>query len=260
VADHLLAATLAEVVLVGAVSGFVQGLSGFAFGLIATSFWAWMMEPQRVVPLVVMSSVLGQCISIRAVRSQIRIQRVSPFVVGGLIGAPLGAAVLGSLDAVTFRGWFGLGLIVFCSMMLRADQLPRLDAPRPADGCIGFLSGALSGACGMGGPPITLWCSLRNWDALTQRATFQAFFIVMQLQVLALYVWHGLVDRELVRTFLWLAPAIVTFSWLGSRVARKLHGDRLKRLVFALLIVSGVMMLAPVVVRPVLARLAHMVA
>jgi hypothetical protein len=240
---------LAEVVLVGAVSGFVQGLSGFAFGLIATSFWAWMMDPQRVVPLVVMSSVLGQCISIASVRSQVQVRRVSPFVIGGLVGVPLGAAVLSSLDAATFRGWFGLGLIVFCSMMLKADRLPRLDAPRPADGCIGFVAGALGGACGMGGPPITLWCSLRNWDALTQRATYQAFFIVMQAQVLALYAWHGLIDRELVRVFLWLAPVIVTFSFLGSRVARRLHDDRLKRLVFVLLLVSGAMMVAPVLAR-----------
>lgn len=250
----------AAVLLVGAVSGIVQGLSGFAFGLIATSFWAWMMEPQRVVPLVVMSSVLGQCISIGSVRSQIRIERVSPFVLGGLVGVPLGAAVLSSLDASTFRACFGLGLIVFCSMMLRADRLPRFDAPRPADGCIGFVSGALAGACGMGGPPITLWCSLRNWDAMTQRATYQAFFIVMQLQVLALYVWHGLIDAALLKTFLGLAPVIVTCSWLGSRVARKLHDSRLKRLVFLLLLVSGAMMLAPAVGRLLPAFLARAVA
>lgn len=256
----MLATTLAAVVAVGAVSGFVQGLSGFAFGLIATSFWAWMMEPQRVVPLVVMGSMLGQSISIASVRSQIRIGRVSPFVLGGLAGVPLGAAVLGSLDASTFRGWFGLGLIVFCSMMLRADRLPRVDAPRPADGAIGFLSGALSGACGMGGPPITLWCSLRNWDTLTQRATYQSFFLVMQLQVLALYAWHGLIDLALLRTFLWLAPAIVTGSWLGSRVARRLHDQRLKQLVFVLLIGSGAMLLLPAVGPPLLARLGRLVA
>jgi uncharacterized membrane protein YfcA len=82
----------------------------------------------------------------------------------------------------------------------------------------------------------------------------------MQLQLLVLYVWHGLIDRELVHTFLWLAPAIVTFSLLGSRVARKLQDHRIKQLVFVLLLVSGTVMVAPVVVRPVLARLAHGVA
>ena len=34
------------VVALGAVvAGFVQGLSGFAFGLVAMSFWAWALEP-----------------------------------------------------------------------------------------------------------------------------------------------------------------------------------------------------------------------
>ena len=28
------------------VAGFVQGLSGFAFGMVAMSFWAWSLEPQ----------------------------------------------------------------------------------------------------------------------------------------------------------------------------------------------------------------------
>ena len=39
-----------EVILVvalgAAVAGFVQGLSGFAFGMVAMSFWAWVLEPQ----------------------------------------------------------------------------------------------------------------------------------------------------------------------------------------------------------------------
>lgn len=38
-----------EVILVvalgAAVAGFVQGLSGFAFGMVAMSFWAWVLEP-----------------------------------------------------------------------------------------------------------------------------------------------------------------------------------------------------------------------
>lgn len=36
------------VVAAGAiVAGFVQGMSGFAFGLVAMSFWAWVLEPRR---------------------------------------------------------------------------------------------------------------------------------------------------------------------------------------------------------------------
>ncbi len=33
------------------VAGFVQGLTGFAFALIAMSFWVWVLPPQLAAPL-----------------------------------------------------------------------------------------------------------------------------------------------------------------------------------------------------------------
>lgn len=236
---------LLEIALVGAISGLVQGLSGFAFGLIATSLWAWMMAPQQVVPLVVLGSLLGQCISILSVRNSISVARVSPFVVGGAVGVPLGAAVLHAMNAQAFRASVGVGLIVFCTLMLRADRLPKVKAGRPADGCIGFLSGTLAAACGMGGPPMTLWCALRDWDMTTQRATFQSFFIVIQVQVLAWYVGQGVIDRPLLSIFAVVAPVIVAASWIGSRLARRFSDRKFQRMVFLLLLASGLMLLAP---------------
>lgn len=96
---------------------------------------------------------------------------------------------------------------------------------------------------------MTLWCSLRTWDAATQRATFQAFFIVMQLQVLAVYAWHGVIDRPLISIFMTVAPVIVVASWLGSRLARRFSDHKLQRIVFLLLLASGVMLVAPTVAR-----------
>lgn len=238
-----------EILLVGAVSGFVQGLSGFAFGLVATSFWAWMMAPQQVVPLVVLGSLLGQCVSIVSVRSNICFHRVSPFVLGGLVGVPLGAAFLHGLDASAFRAFVGIGLIIFCSLMLSTDHFPKIEAGRPMDVGVGFISGTLAGACGIGGPPMTLWCSLRKWEITTQRATFQTFFIVMQVQVLGIYIWLGLIDRSLLSIFAVLAPVIIGASWLGSRVASNYAHHKFQRLIFLLLLVSGVMLIVPAVSR-----------
>jgi hypothetical protein len=51
------------VVAVGAVvAGFVQGLSGFAFGLTAMSFWAWSLDPRVAAVLAVFGALLGQII------------------------------------------------------------------------------------------------------------------------------------------------------------------------------------------------------
>jgi hypothetical protein len=42
------------------VAGFVQGLSGFAFGMVAMSFWAWVLEPQLAAVLSVFGSLTGR--------------------------------------------------------------------------------------------------------------------------------------------------------------------------------------------------------
>ena len=36
-----------------AVAGFVQGLSGFAFGMVSMSFWAWALDPRLAAALAV---------------------------------------------------------------------------------------------------------------------------------------------------------------------------------------------------------------
>lgn len=238
---------LVEILLVGALSGFIQGVSGFAFGLMATSLWAWMMPPQEVVPLVVLASLLGQSVSILSVRREISFARVRPFIIGGMIGVPIGASLLRELNADIFRPLFGLGLVIYCTLMLRAARLPRIQAGQGADGCVGLVSGALAGACGMGGPPVTLWCAMRDWSALAQRATFQTLFITMHLQSLAVYAWLGVLNLRLFTLFAWLAPVIVLSSWLGARVGGRFSDSQFRKLVFALLLLSGLMLLLPAV-------------
>ncbi len=49
------------VVTLGAViAGFVQGLSGFAFGLVAMSFWAWVLDPRLAATLAVFGPWSGR--------------------------------------------------------------------------------------------------------------------------------------------------------------------------------------------------------
>jgi uncharacterized protein len=92
---------------------------------------------------------------------------------------------------------------------------------------------------------MTLWCSLREWSLTTQRATYQAFFLLMQLQILAMFIWQGTIDLPLLASFAWLAPVIMLASWSGSRIARRFGDFQFQKIVFGLLLLSGVMLLLP---------------
>jgi uncharacterized membrane protein YfcA len=128
--------------LVAAVAAFIQGASGFAFALIASALWAWLIEPQVLAPTVVLTSLIGQLSSLVRLGGKARFARAGPFLVGGILGTPLGVLLLPLFDASSFRLAIGVVLIVYCALMLRRGGLPRVSGGgRIADAGIGTLSG-----------------------------------------------------------------------------------------------------------------------
>src|SRR3954470_11271791 len=114
------------VALGAAAGGFVQGLSGFAFGLVALSIWAWVLDPILAGPLTVFGSLVGQLLSLHTLRRGFEARRALPFIAGGVLGVPLGVALLRGIDPLAFRLAVGLLLVVWCPAMLLARDLPRI--------------------------------------------------------------------------------------------------------------------------------------
>lgn len=233
-------------VLAGAVAaGFVQGLSGFAFGLTAMSIWAWAIEPQLAGPLVVVCSLVGQALAIGPMRHGFDWRKVAPFILGGAVGVPLGAALLPSVDQVAFRVVLGVILVVYCPCMLAVRLLPRIQhGGRLADGAVGVVGGIMGGLGGFTGTPVTVWYTLRGWDKNTGRAVLQTFNIAMHALTITVYALHGLLTAEVLRLSVMTVPAMVIPALLGIRLYARIDDVAFRRLVLVLLLVSGVVLLA----------------
>jgi len=126
------------IALGAAAAGFVQGLSGFAFGMVAMSFWAWVLEPRDAAVLTVFGSLLGQVLSAITVRRGFALAKLLPFILGGLAGIPLGVLLLPHLDMAWFKALLGGMLVLWCPVMLLSARLPRLARGGPGgDGARG---------------------------------------------------------------------------------------------------------------------------
>ncbi len=234
---------LASVVLGTCLAGFVQGLSGFAFGLVAMSVWAWSIDPRLAAPMVVFGSVVGQLLAFATVRRSFDMRRTLPFIAGGVIGVPLGTWLLHYVDPRLFRGGVGAFLICYCSAMLMARHLPVISrGGRVADGIVGWIGGIMGGVGGLTGPAPTLWCTLRGWDRDTQRAVFQSFNLTMQVLTLATYVVSGTVTRGMLGIFAVMVPVSIVPTLAGVRLYRRISTAIFQRLVLSLLLVSGVLL------------------
>ena len=236
---------IATYVLLGAlIAGFVQGLSGFAFGLAAMTIWAWVLAPQLAGPLVVFGSLIGQLLALGAMRRRFHLQRLWPFVLGGCIGTPIGVAMLHLINPIAFKFAVGLILVAYCPILLFLRDMPRIAAGgRLADGGIGVIGGFMGGLGGLNGPAPTLWCALRGWSRDEQRAVFQTFSLCMQALALTMYAASGLIDRRTLLMFAIVAPAMVVPTLLGIRLYARFSEAGFRRLILLLLTVSGVVLL-----------------
>ena len=238
--------SIAVIVGVGAVvAGFVQGLSGFAFALVAMSIWAWTLDPKLAAVLSVFGALTGQIISAISVRRGFRWPVLLPYVLGGLAGIPIGIAILPRLDVEMFKALLGALLLVFAPLMLLAPSLPPITwGGRIADAVVGLLGGICGGIGGVAGPIPTLWCNLRPLDKDTQRSVIQNFNLSTLAFTMAAYLANGLVTREMLPMFAIVAPAMLIPTLLGGRLYVGLSEATFRRVVLILLGASGVALLA----------------
>jgi uncharacterized membrane protein YfcA len=234
------------IVAVGAaVAGFVQGLSGFAFGLVAMGMWAWALDPLLAGPLVVFGSLVGQLLATKALWGALHPWRALPFVLGGIAGVPLGVALLRYIDPLVFKTCVGVLLMVWCPVMLFARDLPRISwGGKWADGAVGWIGGIMGGLGGLTGPAPILWATLRGWDRHAQRAVFQVFNVCMHSLTLMMYFVSGTVPNRALPLFVVMVPAMLVPSIIGYRLYHRVSDITFRRVVLGLLTASGAVLVA----------------
>ena len=231
-----------------ALAGFVQGLSGFGFGLTAMAVWAWALEPRLAAVLAVAGALAGQVLAALTVRRGFDAVRLAPFVAGGLLGLPLGLWLLPRLDVPLFRALLGGLLVTWCPLMLLAPRLPRITrGGRLGDAASGLAGGVMGGLGGFTGAIPTLWCTLRGFDKDTQRAVIQNFNLAMLSVTFAAYLWQGIVTPAMLPSLALVLPAMLLPALIGMRVYIGISEVAFRRIVLVLLTASGVALLVAAV-------------
>ncbi|WP_332607368.1 sulfite exporter TauE/SafE family protein [Achromobacter sp. ESBL13] len=237
--------TLYVLVVLGAVAaGFVQGLSGFGFGMVAMSFWAWTIDPRLAAAMTVFGALTGQLLAAFTVRRGFSWSNLLPFVLGGLVGIPIGVKVLPHLDPLIFKTFIGALLAVWCPIMLFATRLPRITAGgKVADGVVGAMGGIMGGIGGFTGVIPTLWCTLRGFERDVQRSVIQNFNLSMLAVTMASYIVTGMVTTDMLPLFAIIVPAMLVPTLLGARMYVGITDVTFRRVVLGLLTLSGIALL-----------------
>ena len=160
------------VILIGALAGgIVSGIAGFGGGPVILAVWLLVLPPQMAAPLLTVAFLCVMAFNIHLVRHALSWQRLWPFLLGGLIGVPFGAALLQVVSPLTFRRIVGGFLVAYAVMRLSVLRTLQVYVRGwLPDAVAGAGAGVIAGLAGTPGPPISLWCGLRGWGKDEQRA------------------------------------------------------------------------------------------
>lgn len=232
---------LGAVVIFGA--HVVFGLAGFGVALVAMAFLPFIMTPATAIVLMTVYAMIFTIVLFVPLRRELAPRAIAGLLVGSIAGTPAGVWILAVAPADVVSRLIGLMLVAVVIVEFAGKFPRRLTAPGWGLGA-GVLAGLIGGAVGLPGPPVVIYAATQAWSPRTFKANLQAFFIVNQGVILGGYAMAGLLTGEVVRlTAAYLVPALAG-TLLGMRLFDRVDPVRFRRVVFALLFVSGLVLLA----------------
>jgi uncharacterized protein len=225
--------------------GFASGLAGFAMGFVVSGIWLHILTPVQTTALIVGYGLLTQGYGVWKLRHALAWKNIAPFIIGGMIGVPIGTMLLTYLNPAYLSSGVGLLLVIYGAYGLAQPKLKVVPASKYADTGIGFVNGILAGLTGLPGFIITVWCQFRGWKKDVQRAVFQPVMLAAIVANVVSLGIAGAITSDILRLFLLGLPAMVAGLWVGFKLYGRLDDAAFRKVILVLLLIAGLGLVLP---------------
>ncbi len=221
-----------------ACAGFVQGLSGFGFGLVSMSIMPLFVGVKQAAVISTAFSLVATTTTFARHYREYDWRLGVGFIASVCVGVPLGVYFLQrSSEALLVKVLGGLMLAYAAREFLlrrRAESFPAAwTVP------LGLFSGAMSGAFNLGGVPTAAYAYAHPWS----RGHIMAFLQVMiTLSCVLRMICYGTAGLLVGIPWVQAAPlAILLFAaiWLGHLTLQRIHPRRMRQGIFVFIGLSG---------------------
>ena len=229
-------------VLIGIGAGFVQRVSGFGLGIFAMVFLPHFLPAQSAAAISCLFSCVTSTYNSICYRKAIAYRTALPMVAAALVTIPLAVYFSKKISGNSFSVLLGAVLILLSLYFLAFHKRIKM-APTARNGVLaGMIGGTLNGLFSTGGPPIVLYLSCATTNKEVYFATIQFYFCFTNLYATAMRLVNGMIDG---RILLFAAIGVIgcmAGDGIGRIVFNKLDSEKLKRIIYMGMIISGVMM------------------
>ena len=231
----------ALIFLLTIVASFIQRVSGFGFGIFVMMFFPFFL-PSYGESVMLSGLLAGSTALMIAVKNWKYIRWRMMWIVTffNLLFSFIATEYMLSLSNDVLKQYLGVVLTLIALYFLFGEgRMGRIFKSKPAQITIGSVSGVMGGMFAMPGPPVVLYCISTLEDKKEYVATLQAFSVVFNSFYTIFRFNAGFYSEN---TWLWWVMGIggaVIGSLLGSRCFELISNQTLKRIVYVMMIVSG---------------------
>lgn len=229
------------------VAAATSGLAGFGFSIISVTPLLLFHDPGTVLAINKILTLGTTWIILIGIWRAISWARLAHLVPFALVGLFVGVWALQQLDGDAIRLVVAIIVMAF-ALLLLSGILRQLPERRWMAPLTGLVSGILSTSTGMSGPPLVLYFTVIGLSVEVFRATTVMYFILLDIVGFPTLIAQGVITRDDVVLTLWLAPAALLGRWAGSWLVPYVTPASFRRIVLAMLLVTGVVAIVNVLV------------
>lgn len=232
----------AYIAIIITLAGFLHGLTGFGFGLIALPLLSLLIPIKTIIPLTLILSIFINLTLAVQLKESIHVKTISTLLVTTIPGIPLGIYMLTQFPAETLALLVGVLMVSFTSYQLLAKPVPRKFGT-PVTLFAGFTSGILTGATSTGGPPVIIYAAFQPWTKDQAKVTLASYFLICGVVTTIIHAFSGVITADVLYYSAVGFPALIVGMYAGTWTYKHISDHGYRRLAIILVMLLGIMMI-----------------
>jgi len=235
--------TLFLALSIGALSGVIKGVVGFAMPMVMVSGLSTILPPEVALAGLILPTLMTN--GWQALRQGWRAARESVFrfqvfLAVGLVFLLVGAQMVRLLPAATMLLALGALVSVFALLQLLGWQ-PRLGRPSwRLEAGVGAFAGLIGGFSGVWGPPTVAYLSALNTPKADQIRIQGVIYGLGAVALLGAHIGSGVFNMQTAPfSAALLGPALLGM-WVGTRIQDRIDQATFKKATLAVLLLAGI--------------------
>lgn len=218
-----------------AMAGVVRGYSGFGAAMIMVTSLATIFDPVTGVVALAMLDSPTSLLFARTLYRYTRWDAVAPIFAAALVTIPVGVWLLSIADQTLMRRSIAVTVLVFAAISAGGWQIKRTPGIA-ARLTVGLLSGGMTGAAGLGGPPVILYFLAQEFPKQELRASALTFLLLSGIVALVFYFSNDMISRERIDLVLVALPVYAVAMWQGGRIFQFVSETRFRQSVIVIVV------------------------